>query len=72
MKHKTRKWLSLLVLLVWLPAYIVIALYVVDRVEDPPFWLELAIYVVLGILWALPFKWLFKGIGQEDPDNPGA
>lgn len=72
MKHKTRKWLSLLVLLVWLPAYIVISLYVVSLFDRPSFLLELTVYVVLGIAWALPFRWLFKGIGREDPDQPEA
>ena len=72
MKHKTRKWLSLLVLLLWLPAYIVIALYVVGLFDRPSFLLELTIYVVLGIAWALPFRGLFKGVGREDPDGPGA
>jgi len=31
--------------------------------------LELGIYVALGIVWALPFKFVFKGIGQADPDS---
>lgn len=70
MKYKTRKWLSLLVLLVWLPVYIVVALYVVGLFERPSFLLELAIYVGLGIAWALPFRKIFKGVGKEDPDNP--
>lgn len=72
MKHKTRKWLSLVVLLLWLPIYIVVALYTVSLFERPPFWLELTIYVVLGIAWALPFRGIFKGVGREDPDQPDA
>jgi hypothetical protein len=32
---------------------------------------ELAIYVGLGVIWALPFKAVFKGVGQPDPDAPG-
>jgi hypothetical protein len=31
---------------------------------------ELMVYVTLGILWALPFKAVFKGIGQADPQAP--
>ncbi|WP_370159077.1 DUF2842 domain-containing protein, partial [Salipiger bermudensis] len=31
---------------------------------------ELLVYVVLGVLWALPFKFIFKGVGQPDPDAP--
>ena len=71
MKYKTRKRLSLLLLLVWLPAYIVAAVTVMNWLDRPPIWLELVIYVVLGIVWALPFKFVFKGVGQPDPDAPG-
>ena len=70
MKYRTRRWLSLLVLLIWLPAYIVISLYVVSLFERPSFLLELTIYVVLGIAWALPFRKVFRGVGKEDPENP--
>jgi hypothetical protein len=31
--------------------------------------LELFIYVALGVIWALPFKFVFRGIGQADPDQ---
>ncbi|MEM7056207.1 MAG: DUF2842 domain-containing protein [Pseudomonadota bacterium] len=71
MKHRTRKWLSLVLLLLWLPAYIAMSLYVVSLFERPSFLLELAIYVLLGIAWALPFRKIFKGVGREDPENPG-
>ncbi|MGB0905034.1 MAG: DUF2842 domain-containing protein, partial [Mangrovicoccus sp.] len=34
----------------------------------PSIWLELTIYVVLGFLWAIPFRAVFRGVGQADPD----
>ncbi|MFT6075410.1 MAG: hypothetical protein ACJAZ1_002339 [Yoonia sp.] len=34
-----------------------------------PIAIELFLYVLLGIGWAFPLKWVFKGIGQEDPDQ---
>ena len=68
LSYKTRRRLSLLILLVGLPLYIVIAISVINWLDRPPFWLELLIYVVLGVLWALPFKAVFKGIGKADPD----
>ena len=68
MTYKTRRRLSVLVLLIGLPLYIVVALNVVGLFERPPFLVELLIYVVLGVIWALPLKRLFKGIGQTDPD----
>lgn len=68
--YKTRRKLSLLILLVGLPLYIAVALYVVSLFERPTILVELVVYVVLGILWALPFKAVFKGVGQPDPDAP--
>lgn len=70
LSYKARRRLSLLVLLVGLPAYIVISVTVVSWLDRPSLWVELLIYVSLGVLWALPLKFLFKGIGQADPDNP--
>jgi hypothetical protein len=68
LSYKARKRWSLVILLVGLPAYIVVAVNVVDLIDRPPFWVELAIYLGLGMLWAIPFKFVFKGIGQVDPD----
>ncbi|GFE65925.1 DUF2842 domain-containing protein [Litoreibacter roseus] len=66
--YKARKRLSLLVLVVGLPLYIVAAVSLVGLLDRPSFIVELIIYVALGIVWALPFKFLFKGVGQPDPD----
>jgi hypothetical protein len=65
---KTRRRLSLVILLIGLPLYIAAALYTISLFDRPSIWLELAIYVGLGILWALPFKAVFRGVGKEDPD----
>lgn len=66
--YRARKRLALLILLVGLPLYIVVAVKAVSLFDRPPIWLELVVYVVLGMVWALPFKFVFKGIGQTDPD----
>jgi predicted membrane channel-forming protein YqfA (hemolysin III family) len=68
--YKTRRRLSLLILLVGMPAYIAAAWWVMSLFERPGVWLEFAIYIVLGILWVLPLKAVFKGVGQADPDAP--
>ena len=74
LSHKARKRWSLVVLLVGLPIYIGLVVgtmgLVYDNYGQPPFLVELGIYVGLGILWALPLKWLFLGVGQADPDAP--
>lgn len=66
--YKTRRRLALLVLCVGLPAYIVVAVTLVDLIDRPSVLVELAIYVGLGFLWMLPLRPLFLGIGQADPD----
>ncbi len=71
LSYRTRKRLALAVLLLGLPLYIAVVWGIMGALGRPPIWLELLIYVALGFVWALPFKFLFRGIGQADPDNPG-
>lgn len=66
--YRTRKRLALLILLIGLPAYVVVAVSVVGWFDRPSILTELAVYVGLGILWALPFRRIFLGIGQPDPN----
>lgn len=68
LSYKARRRWSLVVLLVGLPLYIAAALFVVSLFDRPPFWLELLVYVFLGFLWILPFKFVFLGVGKPDPE----
>ena len=70
LSYKARRRWSLVVLLIGLPAYIVAAVSVVNLFDRPAIWLELLIYVGLGILWVFPLKFVFKGVGQADPGAP--
>ncbi len=67
LSFRTRKRLAVIVLLLALPAYIVAAVTLVNLFSRPPFLLEIAIYLGLGLLWILPLKRLFLGIGLPDP-----
>lgn len=69
LSYKARKRLSLLILVLGLPAYVVVAVTIVNLFDRPPVWLEFLIYAVLGILWALPLKRVFAGVGRQDPDD---
>jgi hypothetical protein len=62
-----RRW-ALVILLVGLPLYVVAAVNLIDLFDRPSFLVELVVYVALGIVWALPFRFIFRGIGQPDPD----
>jgi hypothetical protein len=68
LSYRTRRRLALLVLVVGLPAYVVAAVTLVNLFDRPPLLVELLIFVVLGIVWALPLRSLFRGIGRPDPD----
>ena len=68
LSYKTRRRLSLLVLVLGLPLYIVLAVTVVDLFDRPSILVELVVYAVLGVLWALPLRALFLGVGRPDPD----
>jgi uncharacterized protein (DUF983 family) len=67
LSYKARRRWSLVILLVGLPAYIVAAVTIMNLLDRPSLWVEFAIYVALGIIWALPFRFVFRGIGQADP-----
>jgi hypothetical protein len=70
LSYKTRRRLSLIILFFGLPAYVALAWWIMSLFERPSMWIELAIYLVLGVLWAIPLKAVFKGVGQADPDAP--
>lgn len=69
LSYKARRRLSLLILLVGLPAYVVVAVTVVNWINRLSWWIELPVYVVLGVIWILPFRFVFRGVGQSDPDK---
>ena len=69
LNYRARRRWSLVILLVGLPMYVVGSISLLSLFERPSFLLELFIYVALGILWALPFKYVFRGVGQKDPDQ---
>ena len=69
LSYRTRRALALLILVVGLPLYVVAAVSVVDLFDRPSLWVELLVYVVLGIVWALPLRAVFRGVGRANPDD---
>ena len=67
--YKNRRRISLFLLLIGLPVYVIVAINILAFFERPSILLEVIIYLSLGIIWALPFKFIFKGIGQADPEQ---
>ena len=70
LSYKTRKRLSLLILVIGMPAYVVAAVTLMNALPRLPLWAEVPVYLILGVAWILPFKAVFKGVGQPDPDQP--
>lgn len=68
LSYKARRRLSLLILVVGIPLYIVAAVSLLALFDRPPIWIELAIYVALGVAWAFPLRAVFRGVGRADPD----
>ena len=66
--YKARKRLSLLILLVGMPIYIVLAVSLMSTIQRLPIWLEVPCYLALGLAWIVPFRSVFLGVGQPDPD----
>lgn len=70
MDLKSRKRWSLVILLIGLPLYIAVAVSLVGWINAtwgrPPIWIELAVYIGLGVLWAFPFRRVFRGIGKDE------
>ncbi len=69
LSYKARRRWSLVILLIGLPLYVVVAVTVVNWFDRPNFLLEIAIYVALGIVWALPLRAVFRGVGKPDPED---
>ena len=68
LSYKARKRWSLLILLIAMPLYVVVAVNLVELLGRPSILVELLIYIGLGVLWVLPLRAIFKGVGQADPE----
>lgn len=72
LSHAARRRWSLVILLVGLPVYVVVAVNVVEWFDRPGVLVELAVFVALGVVWVLPFRAVFLGVGREDPGDGDA
>ena len=62
----SRKKLAYLILLVFLPAYIGFVVTLISLLDRFNIWVELLVYVLLGIVWVFPFKFAFKGLASKN------
>ncbi len=68
MSYKLKRRLSLLILVVGLPVYIVLIVNLISSFDRPNFVVELLIYLLSGVVWAFPLKSVFRGVGQAEEE----
>ena len=68
MSYKLKRRLSLLILVVGLPLYIILIVNLISSFDRPNFVVELLIYLLSGVVWAFPLKSVFRGVGQAEED----
>ncbi len=69
LSYKARRRWALVILLLGLPLYIIAAVWMLSFFERQSVLVELAIYVGLGVFWAIPLRMIFRGIGQANPET---
>ena len=69
LSYKAKRRWALVILVLGLPVYIFLAVALMVWLGRPSFVVELLVYILLGIVWALPLKFVFQGVGQADPDE---
>ena len=66
MSYKLKRRLSLFILIVGLPLYVILIVNLISSFDRPNFLVELLIYLLSGIVWALPLRSIFFGVGQAE------
>ena len=66
MSYKLKRRLSLFILIVGLPLYVILIVNLISSFDRPNFLVELLIYFLSGIFWALPLRSIFRGVGQAE------
>jgi len=66
MSYKLKRRLSLFILIVGLPLYVILIVNLISSFDRPNFLVELLIYLLSGIVRALPLRSIFRGVGQAE------
>ena len=66
MSYKLKRRLSLFILVVGLPLYVILIVNLISSFDRPNFLVELLIYLLSGSVWALPLRSIFRGVGQAE------
>ena len=66
MSYKLKRRLSLFILIVGLPLYVILIVNLISSFDRPNFLVELFISLLSGIVWAFPLRSVFRGVGQAE------
>ena len=69
LKIKQRKKIAYFVLFIFLPLYVIFVMSILNYVGRLNIWLEFLTYILLGIIWVFPFKFVFKGLASKNISN---
>ena len=69
MSYKLKRRLSLFILVLGLPVYIILIVNLISSFDRPNFVVELLIYLLSGVIWAFPLKSVFRGVGQAEEES---
>lgn len=69
MKDRTRKLIGAVALLLFLAVYTIFALAVavVLQVNTTDKWVELAFYIIAGLIWVIPAAWIVSWMSRSKP-----
>lgn len=69
MKDRTRKLIGAVALLLFLAVYTMLALAVavVLQVNTTDKWVELAFYIIAGLIWVIPAAWIISWMSRSNP-----
>jgi len=60
-----KKIIAYLILLVFLPLYIIFVVTIISLIDRFDMWIEFLVYVFLGVAWIVPFKFIFMGLASK-------
>ena len=70
MRRRTRKLIGTVIILVFVPAYALIAMALAEsRIQDAPKLAQTLFYIVLGLAWIFPVMPLIRWMERPGPDE---
>lgn len=65
---RLRKLIGMIVLIVWMTIYTLIAAALLSLIPPISFWLQLACYILAGVAWVIPVKYLLNWMQAPDAE----